>query len=384
MSITIREVGPNKVAIIRIYRELTGLGLKEAKEAIDSVAVKPLIVCVADEDTAVRLLQEAGAEAVKNQMAEKQEAEALLHRIQADEIERSLDSEPTPTAAPEPTSEKTSEAKKTTEAAREQWQSFQRIEADEVALLDRNELMDVLDEMRQYTLTMDRFADQILDANAQIEVEKKKAQEIREQISDWVVWGTLGVGVVSGIICLFFLSWFGIIAGIFFAVFSWKQIFFPLDKTLNQKKRDEEATQYLVNAIRPLNARIRELDEKIFAVKTSKAGRWAIDVVGEELFNTESLTELIAIVKSRRADTLKEVLNKYDSSLHTSKMEEMQRAIQNASEMTAEEAAMQTVYARETAKSAHQTATASMASAYHTRQIARNTKAIKRTINGKK
>ena len=34
-DIALTEVGPNKVKVIMVVRELTGLGLKEAKEAVD-------------------------------------------------------------------------------------------------------------------------------------------------------------------------------------------------------------------------------------------------------------------------------------------------------------------------------------------------------------
>ena len=35
-DVELTEVGPNKVKVIKVVRELTGLGLKEAKEAVDS------------------------------------------------------------------------------------------------------------------------------------------------------------------------------------------------------------------------------------------------------------------------------------------------------------------------------------------------------------
>ena len=35
-DVEITEVGPNKVKVIKVVREVTGLGLKEAKEAVDS------------------------------------------------------------------------------------------------------------------------------------------------------------------------------------------------------------------------------------------------------------------------------------------------------------------------------------------------------------
>ena len=34
-NVELTEVGPNKVKVIKVVRELTGLGLKEAKDAVD-------------------------------------------------------------------------------------------------------------------------------------------------------------------------------------------------------------------------------------------------------------------------------------------------------------------------------------------------------------
>ena len=35
-DVELTEVGPNKVQVLKVVREVTGLGLKEAKEAVDS------------------------------------------------------------------------------------------------------------------------------------------------------------------------------------------------------------------------------------------------------------------------------------------------------------------------------------------------------------
>ena len=37
-SATLTEIGPNKIPVIKVVRELTGLGLKEAKDLVDAVA----------------------------------------------------------------------------------------------------------------------------------------------------------------------------------------------------------------------------------------------------------------------------------------------------------------------------------------------------------
>ena len=48
-DVELTEVGPNKVKVIKVVREFTGLGLKEAKEAVDS-APKTLKEAVSKEE----------------------------------------------------------------------------------------------------------------------------------------------------------------------------------------------------------------------------------------------------------------------------------------------------------------------------------------------
>ena len=48
-DVELSEVGPNKVKVIKVVREITGLGLKEAKEAVDS-APKTLKEAVSKEE----------------------------------------------------------------------------------------------------------------------------------------------------------------------------------------------------------------------------------------------------------------------------------------------------------------------------------------------
>ena len=56
------EIGPNKVKVIKIVRDYTGLGLKEAKELVDKapVAVKEKL-SKADAEALKAKLEEAGA-----------------------------------------------------------------------------------------------------------------------------------------------------------------------------------------------------------------------------------------------------------------------------------------------------------------------------------
>lgn len=61
-DVVLQEVGPNKVNVIKVVRELTGLGLKEAKDLVDG-APKPVKEAIAEADAegAKKKLEEAGA-----------------------------------------------------------------------------------------------------------------------------------------------------------------------------------------------------------------------------------------------------------------------------------------------------------------------------------
>ncbi len=63
-TIVLAEVGANKVGVIKAVREITGLGLKEAKDLVDG-APKPVKegVSKADAEAAKKKLEEAGAKA---------------------------------------------------------------------------------------------------------------------------------------------------------------------------------------------------------------------------------------------------------------------------------------------------------------------------------
>ena len=63
-TVTLTDFGANKVGVIKAVREITGLGLKEAKDLVDG-APKPIKegVSKADAEAAKKKLEEAGAKA---------------------------------------------------------------------------------------------------------------------------------------------------------------------------------------------------------------------------------------------------------------------------------------------------------------------------------
>jgi large subunit ribosomal protein L7/L12 len=63
-NVVLTEIGANKVGVIKAVREITGLGLKEAKDLVDG-APKPVKEAIpkADAEAAMKKLVDAGAKA---------------------------------------------------------------------------------------------------------------------------------------------------------------------------------------------------------------------------------------------------------------------------------------------------------------------------------
>ena len=63
-TVTLTEIGPNKINVIKAVRELTGLGLKEAKDLVDGAPSNVKENVTKDEAAAAKTkLEEAGAKA---------------------------------------------------------------------------------------------------------------------------------------------------------------------------------------------------------------------------------------------------------------------------------------------------------------------------------
>ena len=63
-DVVLKECGANKIAVIKVVRELTGLGLKEAKAMVDGAPANVKeAVAKADAEAMVEKLKEAGATA---------------------------------------------------------------------------------------------------------------------------------------------------------------------------------------------------------------------------------------------------------------------------------------------------------------------------------
>ena len=61
VTVSIAEAGAGKVGVIKVVKEITGLGLKEAKDIVDSNGVVKENIPVAEADEIKAKLEEAGA-----------------------------------------------------------------------------------------------------------------------------------------------------------------------------------------------------------------------------------------------------------------------------------------------------------------------------------
>ena len=62
-DVVLKDIGPNKIAIIKVVREVTGLGLADAKKAVEAMGVIKENAPKADAEALVEKLKENGATA---------------------------------------------------------------------------------------------------------------------------------------------------------------------------------------------------------------------------------------------------------------------------------------------------------------------------------
>ena len=62
-DVVLKDIGANKIAVIKVVKEATGLGLADAKKAVESMGVIKEAMPKADAEELVNKLKEAGATA---------------------------------------------------------------------------------------------------------------------------------------------------------------------------------------------------------------------------------------------------------------------------------------------------------------------------------
>lgn len=363
MNVEINSFGNDKVLAVRIVREVTGWGLKEAKDFVDSVNLGNRETLENVSIEIVEQLRKNGAylrEITDND-------NTFLDEINSEVSEEAICNEN------EDNKKKNEDINLSSSMAESRGKRYTPIVASNVVSnLDREKTLQVLVEVGKIAKESEEYELEIASLVKRKNEESSKAEEFRKKVSNgaqtaiWMVTiVAFLIGLLGGPLC--------IVTGVG-ALIIMNLTVKKSDLKKHEVENNQFADGYIAKYVTPLQERLDEVyalrDELINLGKRD----WAIDVVGKDLFYSACIQDLYNLIKNRRADNLKEALNKYDDSEHKARMEQMQAAIQNASEITARESVKQTAYSQEIAKNSHKAATAARQTAYNTRQIDRNTR----------
>lgn len=342
-KIVLNSCGPNKVKVIKIVHEATGIDLKDAKDAVEAVDMgTPFTMDVAN-GTEAQVIGEflsvgANASNMGNGSSERTSFNGVSVPVSSED-----------------SSEK----------------QHNMSEIADSNPQTREDTLNTLYQVGKIAEDLEIFQAEKSGIIQQIATERNKADELRNVVSAEARKKRLIILLCS------LLTWF--IVPVFFTIVIWIIVqctIIKKDRIMHADENNANAERYILEHVEPLKHRLHQVEKSLDELETSGKIGWAQDVVGNELFNSTCIGDLYDIVKNRRADSLKEALVRYDDVQYKARMEESQAAIQNATEVAAQEAIKQTAYSKEIAKSTHQAATAAKATAYHTRQTAYHTKQI--------
>ena len=229
------------------------------------------------------------------------------------------------------------------------------IAPSEVAELHRESLLPVLNQVEEIYKALNDLENRRALANYHFKINKEKYEEILNQVSAktrrlWTIIGWIAALCSCGVLLI---PWYFL-----------RKSAYEKDRERNRAANEQAAQNYYAQSIAPLEDEQKDIQEQMKNLEAPIA--WARDIVTSEIFNMGATAELRILVEKRRADTLKEALNLFDSNRYRERMESIQKEILANSDATAEETAKQTVLIQETEKSARQTAAASKWTAVNT------------------
>lgn len=220
------------------------------------------------------------------------------------------------------------------------------IPASEVAKLeDRDMLKAVLVQVSKIINAINDYSTQIEKIKGSIEKEKIKMEDVRKnppftdeerKIFTRVIIGAAAIGFFAGGIIG------AVVLGFFVAFVSYMILTMYYIERKDPRRGSDEAYKYWIKNIKPLEEQLTDVNASLNKLAESGQVAWAVDVVGEELFDSEAVNILYRIIDGRRADTMKEALNKYDEEIYRQNMRDMQLAAQQAAEAAVAEAIKQT------------------------------------------
>ena len=301
----------NKIKIIALYQDFTGVCLTEAKQAIETL---PLTV--------------------------QSENEPALHDFCGKLVELGCVVTSVPSLSVNSLSNETLPLTTTKDTGLASFESVSQLPEKfrppvEITKLNRDETIGLLSEIGKTCDTLCGLYGRLNSLTVTLDMETKKAEEIRKELPDRFIYIGLAGGVI-GFIGGFII---GAIIGLFIGIIVTSLIYNTPKK---EKEREDKADKYIEEKVVPIQNEIKVVDEGLEKLNATGKIDWAIGVVGEELFNPEDISGLAELVRTGRADNLKEALNLYDDVMHRKRMEAMQRDVVVAAEISATEAIKQT------------------------------------------
>ena len=228
--------------------------------------------------------------------------------------------------------------------------------ADDIHKLDRQETLQVLDEVGRIAKDYEQCNDEIIRLNAEIAAEKQKSETLPKPLSDEAkqkVRKIVIIAVVASVVTGGMLAIPAIIVAIFMYISIKNK-----DLQAHAAEHDIRARSYLSEHVTPLQNQLAEVRGRQNTIVRDGRMEWAIDVISKDLFYSGCIDDISNLIRSRRADSLKEALNKYDDTQHRERIEAMQQSIQNATELAAVEATKQTARLEQIEKNSHEAASA--------------------------
>lgn len=214
--------------------------------------------------------------------------------------------------------------------------------ADSVSGLNRQETLELLLEVKKIAKTLEDCDIEITELEGKIKAEQNKAEALRNRLTKPVSRKIYITTIIAAVIGTFIVPiLMTVILGIVAYFVAFKKWGMP-DLEEHQEENNIAAETHIREYVLPLQAKQKELTAVREEIMYGGKRVWALEVIGEDLFYSSCIDDLYDLVKSRRADNLKEALNKYDDEQYKAHMQEIQQAAQRAAEISAEEAKKQT------------------------------------------
>ena len=307
--------GSEKIKAIRIYREMTGVGLKEAKEIIDTTpgAIFENLTLDKANDIADRFLAE-NCQVSVHISSKKAFSDTLSSIIPITDAEV------------------------------------------DISCVTDNNLIAALRQTKKLLLSAEQLQNELETAEKAVKKVKSEFEDMKNRFGFITFIGAV-IGFIVGIIIL---SYIGSIIGFIVGAF--------IGSIINTKKNDAkyeaQAQKYYDENYPKVETKKNEIIEIAKTFFTSQAFCEAQELIPSDYFDTGSIDYLIKLVENRRADTLKEAINLYEDYLHKNCIEEIQR--------------QQLVAAQESANAQKEASKALKQQAVFAGQIAKNTKSTAR------